>query len=216
MRKHVYTIAGATLLSLSCLAEPAAVTCDEATTSNKNLSELEKVAAKVVDSKAGCGKEPTPEMFAAVCAVVYTQRDASSQDWDDVVYKFQENMWNMACADPAKMSLTEARPLLQKWWLANREKFKCDGYPQSLGNHKNIAKFATDIGFYSFLNSALKEYKLDMNFIDPEDKKTVLDFVIESKERLEKQKPRNENMIMDFGTMYDLLRKNGAKTAKEL
>ncbi len=57
---------------------------------------------------------------------------------------------------------------------------------------------------------------MDLNYIDPADNRTILDFISSEIEQLKKSPIDYKEKITEFKRLYDLLQKNGAKHANEL
>ena len=73
-----------------------------------------------------------------------------------------------------------------------------------------------ETNFPEFLVTAAKRYKLDMNFKDPQDNRTILDFV---KDQIAYMKKAPVNMtlkIQEYEDIYKMLQENGAKHGKDL
>jgi len=100
-------------------------------------------------------------------------------------------------------------------WLKSREHFQCSNEGFSISNG-NVTKFSVDIGFSYFLISAVKYYKLDMNFKDKADGKTILDFLSSEIERYENTSVDNRIKVKEYQRIYELLKINGAKHSWEL
>ena len=99
-------------------------------------------------------------------------------------------------------------------WKKYREEFRCYKYDGVSVPDGNVLKFSFDTGFSTFLVTAVKKYKLDMNFIDPQDGKTIMDFLKISMERY-KQAGSTEK-VEEYERIYKLYKDNGAKHAKDL
>jgi hypothetical protein len=103
---------------------------------------------------------------------------------------------------------------VQEWW--NRDKYgcKCDRTNFTVANG-NILKFAVQTNFYEFFYFAIDEFNLDINFIDPSDGLTVLDF---AKQQLTKKMQYAPDHPNTLGTkkIFDKLQKSGARYAKEI
>ncbi|GAB3310122.1 hypothetical protein [Hymenobacter tenuis] len=159
---------------------------------------------------------PTARQFSDVCVDLYRGAAASNQEWEDVRFGWEEDLWKMSCATPGVDTPEQAKTKIKCMWNKYRESFRCYDYTGTVASEKNITKMATDIGRREFVQIALRTYQLDMNFVDPADKKTLLDFVVERKATLGKQMPLNEHEIESYEKLRLLLVKHGAKQAKEL
>lgn len=82
-------------------------------------------------------------------------------------------MWEISCAKPGIDTLDIAKSKIQKMWNTHRQSFRWFGFPSTIATDMNITKFSLDTGFISFVHEAVSKYKLDMNFIDPADGRTV-------------------------------------------
>jgi hypothetical protein len=125
-----------------------------------NLNELVEVTSKVED----CPK-PSDDMFEKMCDLVARK---------DVSYK--DHLMKMSCADKKKDSQVSVNTKIKQTWDTYRKDFYCseDGFAVKEGN---ILKYSVYHGFPTFVNGIVKHYDLDINFKDPADGKTVLDYI---------------------------------------
>lgn len=158
---------------------------------------------------------PTKDQFSRVCSDLYS-RDESEENGTGLSYAYQEKLWKMSCAKPGKDNIDIARKKIQNMWNENREKFRCYNYPTSIATDANITKFSLDTGFTGFISEGIKKYKLDMNFIDPADNKTLLDFVMEQEKLIRNLTPVNIERADEYLRIYKMLLQNGAKHSWEL
>lgn len=189
-------------------AEP--LDCQTSSTFEQNLSELDEVTSKVETDDCPA---PTKQQFLNVCNGIYNRRIIERPGFS---YTYQVDLWEMSCAKPEVDSIEVARTKIQKMWNENRENFRCPGFPTSNANDKNIAKLAMDYNYSGFLIEAVKKYKLDMNFKDSQDQKTILDFVQERKAFIETNPPIDQVRVAEYDRIYKYLSTNGAKHAKDL
>ena len=207
MVKAVYTILGCLLISAASFAGPKSLDCDSSNNFEKNLSELEKVASEVDDCPA-----PTENEFTKVCNSIYAKKGPSAGS--DFAYKYQEDLWEMSCAKAPRDTVEVANKKIQKMWIKHREAFKCSAYEGMSTSEENVAKFSMDVNFSTFLVTAVKKYNLDMNFKDPADGKTVMDFLKAQRESY--SVPGFEDKAAEYDRLYKLLEKAGAKHSKDL
>lgn len=97
----------------------------------------------------------------------------------------------------------QAMAKLQRFWIENRANLKCSLLGISIRNG-NVAKLAFERGSNIVIANFLRRWNLDMNFIDPADGKTVLDYVeaqlAESRgEPIEGVMQRNRDLLIRFG-----------------
>ena len=159
--------------------------------------------------------KPTRDQFLRVCHAIYEKQMAPDPK-PGVGYQYQESIWTMSCAKPGVDTIETAKVKIQKMWNENREDFRCYNYPNYFASDKNIAKFSLETGFTAFLSEAVKRYDLDMNFIDPGDKKTVLDFIQDQEAHVRSTPPVDTERADEYNRFYKLLRSKGAKHATEL
>jgi hypothetical protein len=190
------------------LASPSAVNCEKSSQFSTNIHELSSVA----NSSDIC-PEPSKNDFELVCDNVYTKK--VSGDETELNYKYQETLWKMSCARDGSDSLEEARKKIQLMWNKYRTSFSCN-YPGLKVPQGNVTKMSVDTGFTTFLMDAVKEYKLDMNFKDPIDGKTVLDFINEEIANLKRSSVDLSFKIKEYESLYKLLQANGAKHSRDL
>lgn len=207
MLKGTSLILGA-FIAITAFAGQTGLDCQ----TSANLEEISNVLDKVDDDSDDC---PTPNanQFASVCNAIYDRVEAVGDN--QLSYKYQEDLWTMSCADPSKDTIDDAKLKVQKMWNANREQFKCRSVNATL-TEGNVTKFSIDTGFSGFIVEAVKKYKLDMNFKDPADGKTLLDFVQEQKNRFEREQPIDQPRVDEYARIYKLLESNGAKHSKDL
>jgi hypothetical protein len=208
MFKGVSFILGTLIFASVACAQAAEKECKKTTMLEKNLSELQEVA-KVSDV---C-PEPTRADIQRVCYEIYEKSEASEES--ELNYKYQEAIWKMSCAKTGEDDLETARKKIQTMWNKNRTSFSCD-YPGVSVPKGNVTKFSLDTNFSVFLIDSIKEYKLDMNFKDPVDNRTILDFVRDEINFIKKSPTDMSMKIAEYERLYKLLATNGAKHSKDL
>nr|WP_315153394.1 hypothetical protein [uncultured Flavobacterium sp.] len=159
--------------------------------------------------------EPTRAQLSEICSEIYFRADAKLNG-TILNYSYQEKLWKISCADIQKDDLNIARLKIQLMWLKNRERFRCYNYPESIASDCNVLKFSLDNGFPGFIVEASRKYKLDLNFIDPKDNKTVLDFLSDQEKLIRNTPPVNTEKADEYQRIYKILRTNGAKHVSEL
>jgi hypothetical protein len=207
MFKSVSFILGTLIFASVASAQASEKECKKETPLEKNLSELEEVTEKVKE----CPK-PTAKQITTVCNSIYAKKDPT--DEENFGFQFQEDFWEMSCASVGKDTPEQAKQKIQKMWNTSREEFRCDGHSDVTLHNANVLKFSVDTGFSEFLFTAIKKYELDVNFKDPTDGKTVLDFV--EAELAFYRKSTFTDKANEYQRTYDLLIKTGAKRAKDL
>jgi hypothetical protein len=195
------------LITLSCIAGAQPADCEKSSKFDKNLSELETVAEIAEECPA-----PTRNQFTRVCNSIYERKKApEGSKFGD---KYQEDLWEISCADPTKDSPELANSKIQKMWNNHREDFRCYGYTGVTVADSNVAKFSADTGFPAFLIVAVKKYKLDMNFKDPADGQTLMDFLQENINRY--KGTAYTGKTEEYEKLYKMMAQAGAKHSKDL
>jgi hypothetical protein len=183
----------------------------DCTTSSKlanNLKDIEKITLATQECP-----QPTTQQFEQICDQVYTKKEASEES--ELSFKYQETLWKMSCAQDGEENLEEARLKVQQMWNKYRTSFSCD-YPGVQVPRGNITKLSLDTGFSIFILDAVKNYKLDMNFKDPTDGKTIVDYIKEEIDRYKKSSVDVNSKIKEYENLYSLLKAQGAKHSKDL
>ena len=194
--------------SIAC-AQAAEKECKKTTMLEKNLSELEEVA-KSVD---GCAT-PSADDIIGICDAIYSKEPGTTGS--GFAFKYEENLWELACIKPSKTILGNADSLkaahlkIQTMWNNNRSMLKCTGFPLP---DANITNFSVNTGFLTFLRAAVKIYKLDMNFKDG-NQETVMDYITKEIER--NKRVGYLEKVQDLEMIYKVLNDNGAKHGKDI
>jgi hypothetical protein len=121
----------------------------------------------------------------------------------------------MSCAKEGVDDMETARKKIPCMWNKNRKFFSCD-YPGMMVPKGNITKFSLEASFPDFLITAAKDYKLDMNFKDPQDDRTILDFVRDKIIQMKNSPVDMTLRIQEYERLYKMLQENGAKHGKDL
>jgi hypothetical protein len=156
--------------------------------------------------------KPTEYQFTTICNSIYAKKYPT--EGSPFGYKFVEDLWEMSCAKVGVDSPEQAKRKIQCMWNKYKEEFRCYGHSDVTLDNANVLKFSVDTGFNSFIVTAIKKYELDVNFKDPTDGKTILDFVEAQLDHY-----RNSTFTAkadEYQRTYDLLIKYGAKRAKDL
>ena len=195
-------------LCLSQLALSKELNCNSSSNLESNLKDIQKVTLSSQECPA-----PSTQQFEQICDQVYTKKEAS--DDSELSFRYQETLWKMACAKDGEENLEEARKKVQQMWNKYRTSFSCD-YPGVKVPRGNITKLSLDTGFSIFILDAVKNYKLDMNFQDPRDGKTIVDYLKEEIDLYKKSAVDVSSKIKEYENLYTLLKDHGAKHSKDL
>ena len=157
--------------------------------------------------------QPTRADFAILCNEVYERKPSSEES--ELAYRYQQELWRMSCALEGIDNMETARKKIQCMWNKNRKSFSCD-YPGMTVPGGNITMFSLEANFPEFLRDAVKDYKLDMNFKDPKDDRTILDFVRDKIIQMKKSPVNLTANIQEYEDIYKMLQDHGAKHGKDL
>lgn len=171
------------------------------------------VSSQISNKDCDC-PQPTAEQFSNLCVAIYQKNEASK--YPNASFQYQEVLWEMACVDPLNDSKEERTKKIQCVWNKYRTLFRCYGYPTSIASDANVTKFSMDTGFTPFLTDCIRYNNLDMNFIDPADGKTLLDWMKERINYFRHLPPVDLPKVEEYERYYKLLRDNGAKHKIEL
>ncbi len=169
---------------------------------------------------------PTEIQIRSLASSIYISQEYQGEF--KFSYQYQYLMWKMAGADPSQklpnyppqkwetLKEIEGYQKVGKMWNAYSGLFRAWEYPTSLATDKNMMKFSIDVGMTAFFLEGLKVYHLNVNFIDPADGKTVLDWLTERIVLIKNEVPVNEDKVREYERYVELLLKQGAKHANEL
>lgn len=125
------------------------------------------------------------------------------------MYAYEVILTSAAGATPGD-SPQQIKTKLQRYWLDNRANFRCSQLGFSI-RQGNVAKLAFERHSKVVISDFLRRWNLDMNFIDPADGETVLDYV-----EGQLAESRGEPIEGSVQRNFDLLVRLGAKRAAEL
>jgi hypothetical protein len=166
------------------------------------------------ETKVDCNcPTPTEGDIRQLCNEI-SEKIVAPED-TELSYAYLQTLWRISCAIDGVDNLETARIKIQCMWLKNRLRFSCN-LPGVSVPRGNVTKFSLDAGFSDFIIDAVKDYQLDLNFRDPADDRTILDFVKDEIKILKKSRVNVNGKILEYERLYDLLIKYGAKHASEL
>jgi len=156
--------------------------------------------------------KPTIQQITRIFMSIYERTIPTEES--GLGYKYQEDLYEMSCVDIKNDSKEVAYQKIRNMWNKYREEFSCSHFSGVSLPNANLLKFSIDVGFPSFLENAVKKYKLDMNFKDPINGETIMDFLID---QLESYKAGGfVSKVEEYDRIYKLLQVYGAKHAKDL
>lgn len=169
-------------------------------------------------AEPGC-RQPDDNARLGFYSDIFNQTEYSGREEGEArfSFNFQRGLWDMACAFPSYNSFEVGKLKVQLMWMNNRESFYGNRIINSAALGLNIAKVDASNLTQRFMFEATRRYHLDMNFIDPADSKTLLDFIRDRINFELKHESPYEDRIYDYERAYYQLRKYlDAKHAAEL
>lgn len=201
MSKRKFTYLLLVVMTSNSYAGPKSIDCDEVTEVERKAADLVRVAAKNQEC-------PSMEPLGDLCYQVSSRtKDPKSDDDEDYIYRTK--IFAASCADPSVDSDEVVKKKIQKFWSKFKDKLTCDVNNFDVSNG-NIIKYAVSHKFESFIED-VAEWGVDLNRIDPYDKRTVLDYVDYELKRL-----KGTSLESELKRYKETLRNAGAKYAREL
>ncbi len=165
----------------------------------RDLNQLEEDTARVED----CPK-PSDDMFEQLCDLIARK---------DVKYK--DLLMKMSCVDTTKDSKITIITKINKTWDTYRKDFYCTGEGFRVKDG-NILKYSVYKDFPTFVDGMVKTFDLDINFKDPADGKTVLDYIKDEIAAFKKF-PSMAHKVKELEDIYSHFKNNlKAKHANEI
>jgi hypothetical protein len=100
---------------------------------------------------------------------------------------------------------------IRNWWLSRRAEFVCSSINFAIPSNSNLLKLPVESNSRNFFNDMVRKWKVDLNYMDPADGKTVLDF---AQDQLEKDKGTVREPVIQYYVTQ--LLKAGAKTSAQV
>lgn len=142
-----------------------------------------------------------------LCAVVSSQREESNISSN--LYVYQTKILDFAGVKNGDNE-KEIREKVQLFWKKNQRRLICDSPDFNVPNG-SIVKLAVARRFEDFIDDITETWKVDFNYLDKSDEKTVLDYV-----ENEIEKYRGTPIELILKRYYKKLRDAGAKHKNEL
>lgn len=157
---------------------------------------------------------PSEDDIVGLCNAIYNKKPCTKRMF--FTYEFELTLWKLVCTEPTDEiidnpeKLQQVHKRVQAMWLNNRNRFLCRGFPLREGN---VTNFSINSGFTTFLRSAVKVYKLDMNFKVTE-QGTVMDYLVEQIDSYKRADMSTK--VSELEKIYKVLENAGTKHAKDL
>lgn len=192
---------GLTFFPFSLFASPGR-DCETGIGVEKQADEILKIAKEANNC-------PSKAKLTGLCNTVSLRTKDTAKD-SSFVYTYQKKVFEAACADPDKDSEEEVSKKIREMWTAYQDDLVCDSSAFDV-SRGSILKYAVAMKFNDFLEDAAMVWKINLNKVDANDGRTVLDYV---QKEIERNKGNvNESTLKQY---YDILRKAGAKHKSEL
>lgn len=152
---------------------------------------------------------PNLERFGEICMLVSEKLEDDESEYN--LYLYQTRIYDAACVDIANDSPEEVKRKVQVWWNKYRLhlRLKCDTLAF---RRASLIKYAIQQLSSEFIEDVTNTWGLDMNFIEPEDGKTVLDYLSD-----QINKEREDSPVKPIlKRYYEKFKKTGAKHSWEL
>lgn len=144
-----------------------------------------------------------------LCGYVYDRTRAPKGSGYRYVY---ERLMAEAAGVTAADDAATSKRKVQMLWRENQgaNDFRCTASNFNLANG-NLLKYSVSSRSYNFLNTALGKWELELNFIDPVDHRTLLDYL-----RIELEANVGNSDEDSLKYLYDASRERGAKFCNQL
>lgn len=156
-------------IAFNCFAGPTTLDCQSSSNFEANLNELEKVAVLADECPA-----PDKVNYAKFCSYTKDKKRASADS--ELTFLFEQEMLKMSCAVEGKDSPEVIKKKTNAMWNKYRTNFACDSLGFNVPNG-NVLKFAMNFNFPDFIYLMVDNYDFDLDFKDPADNKTVIEYL---------------------------------------
>lgn len=198
-RKFAYLLL--VVMTSNSYAGPKSIDCDEVTEVERKAADLVRVAARSREC-------PSMDGLSQICSIVEAQ-DPEKDSNTGNTYAYQTYIQQAACADPKRDSEEEVKKKIRGLWNKFKDELICD-VPSFTAPKGNLIKYAIQRRFEDFIDDVI-DWGVDLNRIDPLDKRTVLDYV-----DYELERKKGSAVESELKRYKENLRKAGAKYAREL
>jgi hypothetical protein len=171
------------VISAHAFAGPQTLDCQTSGSLDENLKQI----SEAVES---C-PTPSDEELGKLCKQI-TQRHMIPDAEGFNYFKYHDTFETLACAKGK--SEAEIRTRVQAMWSQNVKRIKCSLGGYNLHQH-NFVKYAISMPFNEFISDLVETYQVDLNFKDPVDNKTPLEFCLEHVGKVERKIPPNAQEI---------------------
>lgn len=159
---------------------------------------------------AGISTEPlyAREPLANICYLV-TSSAAAKPRSQNFEYEYEKRIYEASMADYQKDNDQEIAKKISTMFEQNRDKLQCRGVDFDV-IEGNVLKYAMGTRTFGFLDMAIDEWKVNLNWID-KDGTTLLDYA--AMQVAKTKGTSNEQVMKNY---YGRIRKAGGKHRREL
>jgi hypothetical protein len=163
-------------------------------------------------SAAFCPR-PTEGQISLLCSNIGSRSRVEDED-SPLFYNYENTLWEMVGARPGVDSSDVANSRIRTMFRQHRDELICD----SPGLHNaSVLKYAAQNYFLAFFNYVVKRVRVDVNYADSSDHRTVLDYVDDELTRLRGLGINNAAQVAELDYVRRVLvEAGGAKHAKDL
>lgn len=209
MLKRQLSLTLGLFLTSQVIAGPQSVECSQTSPFEKNVQDLVEVVNEADECPA-----PSQTKRDSMCRQIGGRLPDEDEE-SDFVYLYEKTLWEISCAKPGIDSEEQASEKIKKMWNKYHKTLTCDipGFDISNGN---VLKYSIAKSFPDLVLDTVKTYDLNINFKDPVDGLTVLDYVQKKLKYYQQNPSAYSSHIRDLTKIYEILRSRGAKHAQEL
>ena len=132
-----------------------------------------KVAEKMEADGCPAPKETDYKEF---CESIAAKEKPTGNDLKFFDFAYEKRLMKLSCADVEKDGKEAATEKVGRMWNKHSKNFKCQSTSFNVPKG-SVLKFALTQNFTPFLETIVSTYNLDINFIDPEDKRNLMDYL---------------------------------------
>lgn len=155
---------------------------------------------------------PTEGDIKFLCSNIGSRSKDEAED-SRFFYLYEKTLWQMSGARADVDTEDMAKRKVRLMWDLHHDALACDAPGLRNGN---LLKYGVYNYFIHFIKELAIDYQLNLNFIDPSDNRTVLDYTRDMLTDLRGRNINNAAQVEELQYVFDVLRKAGAKFSAEL
>ena len=119
---------------------------------------------------------PDATRLDGICGDIYQKtQDFSSRNY--YAYAYERKIYEASCVDFQKDTPNEARGKIQKLFREEMGKALACNAANFQVARGSILKYAIEMRTLNFIQNAAKDWKVDLNYVDESDRRTLIDFI---------------------------------------